>query len=461
MAKARKQKPSPTQGGRTNAALQLLQPIPDREPWTWAQKGTALGLGIVLLGSAFALDYSVDQGFDAPKRLLFLLGAWIAVIATACASGRIEGALRDPFWRYPVRALPRILLVVAALLAVVSGLVAPGPSDWGDLRFIATGGLLIWMGMRIGKHHHVVKTVWVLALIAVLANTLLSLLQHTDMPSPVQVARLGGRFDTGGLLGNEGLVSLAAALSIPSLLAFAGKFKGLGRTSLIGAALLSVLVIVLNQQLTSLIAAAAGGSVWAVLRWRLVWIARLTPLFCVIALVVGLVPSLRQPVLARIGMQTIASAQIKTTYRLGAVAASVAMINERPWLGHGPGSYARDSQRFRVRAAEAWRTRLEMPPNANAFVYAHQDYLQWGAEFGLPSLLLGLAGLFAVLWRCALAAWRNADPETLAVVSTLCAGAVMALAWFPIHVPILAALLALAFGRAVVLGEARSLGETP
>lgn len=423
--------------------------------------GMVLGLGIVLFGSAFALDYTVDQGFDAPKRLLFLLGTWIAVLATVSESNRVEASWRDKFWQYPSRTAPLFLIALAALLALSSSLVASGPADWGDVRFFATGGLLIFVGMRIGKHHRVVRAVWVLALTAVFANTLLSLLQHNGMPSPVQVARLGGRFDTGGFLGNEGFVSLAAALSIPALLAFAGTFKGLARTSLIGAALISVLVIVLNQQLTSLIAAIAGAMVWAMLRWRSVWLTWFMALLCAMTLVVGLVPSLRQPVLASLGLQTVAEAQIKTTYRLGAVAASVAMIKERPWLGHGPGSYARDSQRFRVRAAEAWHTRLEMPPNANAFVYAHQDYLQWAAEFGLPSLLLGLAGFFAVLWRCALAAWRSTDPETLAIVSTLCAGAVMALAWFPIHVPILAALLALAFGRAVILGETRSQEESP
>ncbi len=110
-------------------------------------------------------------------------------------------------------------------------------------------------------------------------------------------------------------------------------------------------------------------------------------------------------------------------------------------------SFARRSQDYGLRAEGRWHTRFAMPPNANAHGFAHQDALQFAAEFGLPATLGLMLLVLALMTRLVHIAWRRARAEPLALVGVLVAGLTLSLAWFPIHAPLTACLLALAVGR--------------
>jgi O-antigen ligase len=135
-----------------------------------------------------------------------------------------------------------------------------------------------------------------------------------------------------------------------------------------------------------------------------------------------------------------------SSQRLGAWAAADGMWQASPWHGHGPGSYARDGQPYRLAAEQRLQRRLLPPVTATGFAEAHNDYLQLAAEAGLPALLVALLGLGMLLDRLFLRA--SDDPEARALAGMLVAGAVAALAWFPLQVPLLALMLLLGLGRA-------------
>jgi O-antigen ligase len=142
----------------------------------------------------------------------------------------------------------------------------------------------------------------------------------------------------------------------------------------------------------------------------------------------------------------VAQIQQATTFRLGAWAAAESMWRERPALGHGAGTYATLSLPHRLQAELRLRERLVPPPTSTHFVQAHQDYLQFAAEAGIPALLALLVAFGALL--SGLLARSGQAPEARVLAGVLVAGAVAALAWFPLQVPLTAIALLLTAGRA-------------
>lgn len=104
---------------------------------------------------------------------------------------------------------------------------------------------------------------------------------------------------------------------------------------------------------------------------------------------------------------------------------TVAMIAERPWFGFGPGTF------FQV--YPAWRP----PGDGSAGNFAHNDYLQFWAERGLPGLVL----LLLIGASCARGYLRGVSTHlpdagratVVAATATLAAAAVHALFSFNLH----------------------------
>ena len=406
-------------------------------------------LAVAVMASAAAVDpFSLDA-FVSPKWLLVELAVVVALAALVW-----QGA--DVPWR---AWSPAALLVGVAAVSLLAALVAAALAA-GDvaaalptLRRAAALGAMSLLGASTVMGDALRRWLLPLALGCLLLNGLLSLAQWMGL-QPLPLAQPGGRFPTGALLGNEGLLALSAALLLPVLAVMlgvawrrrartpAGGWGGIAAT--VGMILLATLLILLNRQLTAAIAALSGVAVVALLARGRQHLARAALWGALLLFVLILLPPTRlllAPVLPQAD-----AVQALTTQRLGAWAAADGMWRDSPWLGHGPGSYALESQAYRLAAEQRLGVRLLPPVTATGFAEAHNDYLQLAAEAGLPALLAALLALGLLLDRL----FRRAveDVEARAVAGMLVAGAVAALAWFPLQVPLLALLLMLGLGRA-------------
>lgn len=411
---------------------------------------------VALLGTAWLVDPFAQAGFDAPKRLIAVVAAGVAAVALLWHADPC--ALRDGFRRYgALAAAPRLSLLAA--LAVLGGLLlatltAQLPVESASvLRLELLFALFLPLGASRALEGDGGRRVLIAALLAAAVNAAISLLQSAGLDLPFAISQTGGRYPTGALLGNEAYVALSCALMAAAALAL-GLWGSTARRRAAGWALLvlGLAVMLVNRQRTSLIAVFAAVAVLASLRWRV--LRRAPCAGAALVLVLGAcaaVPALRAQTWARLPV-SVETWQQLTTYRLGAWAAAVEMIATEPWTGYGPGSYANQSQVQRFAAEIALRRRLPPPQPATAFVQAHQEYLQIAAEAGLPVLaavLAALGALFGGLSR--LARGDTATParrEAQLLLGVITAGAVAALAWFPLRIPFTAIVLLLACGRA-------------
>lgn len=425
----------------------------DASAGSWSTRIVAGALIGALLAAGFAVDPSVAAAFDAPKRLLVALAVGVATIAA------LVGA--SP-WR-SARSMSRVAGVAwaAAAACVLWSVLASWRAATPDAAFDQLRWMLLLctaavVGASPAMRGHARRHVAMAALIAVLGNALWSLSQVAGFGPEFTIAGTGGRFDTGALLGNEGYVSLACALLATATCMFAATASAHRGARLLAIAVAALLVATMlaNQQRTSLIAWLLATAVLLLAHHRPAWV-RATVSAVAAVFLVGVVAlmSFWRPTSgpAPFDAERIAQLEQVTTYRVGAWAAALQMIETRPWFGYGPGSYARQSQVHRHAVESAWRQRLSVPPTATMFTQAHQDYLQLGAECGLPALvavlILMLAlghGLLDLMTRSE-AAIRTEASILLAVLVT---GAISALAWFPLQIPLTALLLLLAAGRA-------------
>jgi O-antigen ligase len=159
-------------------------------------------------------------------------------------------------------------------------------------------------------------------------------------------------------------------------------------------------------------------------RWR--WLVRgLTVAGAVVMVLAALaLPPIRVRLVNAFGWQN-----HSMRFRVYTWEGAVAMIQARPWLGHGGGDFEQAFPQYAV----AGYTRA-----------AHQTYLQLAAECGVPALLIGLAWGATVLWR----ALRGATDLSLGLLpglacaaglGALTASSLQELVDYPWYVPAVAA----------------------
>ena len=401
------------------------------------------GAAVALLGSAWLVDPFADAAFDAPKRTCVLFGAALAALGLAWS-----GALPD--WRRWSRSARLIAICLASLVAwlLLATLLSPHPElAWPALRRGLLFLLLIPIGAAAAFDGRGGRTLFVVLVIAVGSNALISLLQAVGLELPFDVAQVGGRFKTGALLGNEGYVALACALlgAAGVAIALAGaatRARWLGT----GLVVLALAAIAANRQATSAVALLVAAAVIIAVRCNARRIAAMV--FGAVALVAvsAVVPPLRAATWAQapIGVE---AWQRLTTWRLGAWVAALDMAAARPWTGYGPGTFGAEQQVHRFASELALHERFVQPLGAS-FVYAHEDYLQLAAEGGWPALLFALAALSLTMGALVSRRRMPTDVERDALLAILGTGAIASLAWFPMQIPLTAATLLLATGRA-------------
>lgn len=458
MSKRSRRRPQRPPGGAP-------KPAPPRTPRPVLAVAALLGLAAFL--ALVAVDTRAAASFDAPKRLVALLG-----IAAAGALAALFGLvpLRLPATRRGRWALGT---VAAALgLALLSAALAPRPAVAFDtLRTI----VLFAAAAVVAAAPRLSRTVWraVAAgfVAGAAANAAASLLQGAGALDLFAVVQEGGRGAASAWIGNTGVLGLAAALG--AVLVVPMVVRGRSPARRVGAAAL-VLVLaaaaVAVQSVTGVLALGAGAlaALLALVpgrrrRWLAAGAAALVLAGAAAAWILVVRPGGR-------------SLDALLSYRFGPWAAAAEMALDRPALGWGAGSFEGEFAPHLVDAELRWRRRLANPVLAGSYAEAHNEALQAAAELGIPAalLLLAAAGLVvAPLVRPGGGEARQGDPgllgERAAVLGTLAAGAVAALAWFPLQRPATALLLLVALGRAWRLaadaeaagGEAESAPQRP
>ena len=406
----------------------------------------AVVVALALFGLLLAVDTRAESSFDSIKTLVAHAGAVLAAVHLLAGTA---GPAR------PLRSLPRPVLAsialaaAGALLAVLSAAFAPRPSAaFEALRSASILALLVPVGASRALDGGRVVLPVAAFLAGLSVNAVASLLQAAGALALFDVARISGRSNTGAFVGNEGYLSLVAALALPVAAGTVAASRGRARLAA-GIALAFLLATVLaNRSLTGLAASAAGLLVflWAGLSGSA---RRKAVAGClVLAAAVPLVPSFRHRLSEVANHVRTGNADALLSYRGGPWAAAAEMVRQRPLLGFGPGAFESRFVPSRLAAEERLGRPLRTITEAGSYAEAHSDVLQLPAEIGLPAAAAFLASLGLLLVALRRRGGRAKGDEAVVLLAVLAAGLVAALAWFPLQRAVTAAPLLLAAGRA-------------
>jgi len=422
------------------------RPAPSAEPGSIV---ATIALCIVLAGASLAVDTIAAAAFDAPKRLIALVGTAVAVLAAFATKHRGPG-LRELLREDPATRRLAFGLGLAALAgAWVSALASPRRDVAIDTIRAAT---LLAALVPLGGSRAVARgRAWLVGafLGACAINAAVAILESRGLYSPFALQTFGSRQETGAFAGNVGY--LAIALSLASVVALAlilTATKPLVRRLAIAALVLYAGGLLVNQNLTALMAFLAGSATLLILRFRRRAVLPVATAVAAVVLAVVVYAPLRQ----RAGELTRAvqsgNWDALVSFRGGPWAAAIEMTRERPLTGFGPGTFGAEYIPHRLAAEIRIHRRLISPLTTSSYAEAHSDYLQVFSDTGVVTGSLAIAAAAGLLAAILHAAWRRSDPEAILLAAVLVAGAAAALTWFPFQRPITAAPLLLAAGRA-------------
>jgi len=410
----------------------------------------AVALAVVLAGTALVVDSGAAAAFDAPKRLIAVLGIAAAAAAVFAFGRRGEGPLLAPVTEGPpARRLALWLAAATLALAVVSALASPrSPVALDAMRAIVLFGLLLPLGasraVAVGRK-------WLVGVFlgATAVNSIVSILQSRNLYQPFPLETMGARQETGAFAGNVGY--LAIALSIAAVLALGLLLyaPSRGRRIVSGAALaLFAVALLVNLNLTALTSTFAGAAVVLVVRYRRRALIPMAAAVLAAAAAVAAYAPLRQRAREISAAARTGNWDALVSFRGGAWAAGFEMARERPLLGYGPGTFGAEYIPHRLAAEIRAKRRFVAPLMTSSYAETHCDYLQVFSDAGIPAGLAALGALGCLLAAVGSAAVRRASAEAAILLAVLAAGATAALTWFPLQRPVTAVPLLLAAGRA-------------
>ncbi|HKD19243.1 MAG TPA: hypothetical protein VKG23_15435, partial [Thermoanaerobaculia bacterium] len=245
-------------------------PSPQREARDPGAIVGAVALALVLAGTALVVDTEAAAAFDAPKRLIAMIGIAVAAAATFALRKPGGAAPAPPLLAGPpTRRLAFGLAAAVLVLALVSALASPRRDVALDaMRSVAVFALLLPLGAS--------RTVaaagrWLAGvfLAATAANAVVSILQSLDLFHPFPLETFGTRQETGAYAGNVGYLALALALAVVLALGLVlTQRRSAVRWASGFAAVLFAIALLVNRNLTALTAALAGVAVLLVVLYR-------------------------------------------------------------------------------------------------------------------------------------------------------------------------------------------------
>ena len=422
----------------------------------------AAALAAVLAGTALAVDTNAAAAFDAPKRLIALVGIAIAAAAAFAFSRRADREAALAWSDGPRERRAALWLAAAAFgMALIAALTSPrrGPS-LDATRSLAVFAMLLPLGAsRVVEK----RRSWLIGIFlgATAVNAVVSILESRGRFQPFRLETVGGRQSTGAYAGNVGY--LAITLALAGVLALGLVMTVRRRSARLAsgfALLLFAVALVVNLNLTAMTSALAGAGVLFVVLYRRRAAMPMAAALLAVALAVAGYAPLRHRAREIAAAARMGNWDALVSFRGGPWAAAVEMTRERPLTGFGPGTFAAEYVPHRLAAEIRARRRFLAPLLTSSYAEAHCDYLQVFSDAGVPAglLVLGAVGcLFAAVGRVA---WRAKSPEAAILLAVLAAGAAAALTWFPLQRPVTAVPLLLAAGRAWQISRDREpVGE--
>ena len=410
----------------------------------------AAALAAVLAGTALVVDTEAAAAFDAPKRLIAMLGTGLAAIAAFGLGRARDGAGRRWLARGPAARRAAAALAGAALLLVgVAALASPRRAVSLDaLRSIAVFALLLPLGASAAVDR---GRRWLAGtfLGATAVNAAVSLLESLGLFHPFSLETFGERQETGAYAGNVGYLAITLALAaVLALGVLVTARRAPVRIAAGAALLLDGAALVVNRNLTALTAALAGAAVLLAMRHGRRAALPMAGAVLVAALAFAAYPPLRHRAREAAAAVRTGNWDALVSFRGGAWAAAVEMARERPLTGFGPGTFGAEYVPHRLAAEIRARHRFVTPLVTTSYAEAHCDYLQVFSDAGAPAGLLALGAVGCLFAALVSAARRRIDPEAIVLLGVLAAGATAALTWFPLQRPVTAVPILLAAGRA-------------
>jgi O-antigen ligase len=423
----------------------------------------AAALAAVLAGTALVVDTEAAAAFDAPKRLIALLGiALAAALAFALPRTRRDGpAMRDLLAAGPPsRRAAAFLAAAALLLGVFAALASPRRALSLDaLRSIAIFVLLIPLGASaaVARGRNWLAGTF---LGATAVNAVVSLLESRGLFHPFALETSGARQETGAYAGNVGY--LAITLALAAVLSLGLLLTAERRSIRIAAAaslLLDAAALLANQNLTALTAALVGAAALLGMLHGRRAVLPMAGAVLAAAFAFAAYPPLRHRAREAVAAARSGSWDALVSFRGGAWAAGVEMARERPLLGFGPGTFGAEYVPHRLAAEIRARRRFVAPLLTSSYAEAHCDYLQVFSDAGTPAGLLTLAAVASLFAALVAAVRRHRAAEAILLLGVLAAGATAALTWFPLQRPVTAVPILLAAGRAWRISESPPAAE--
>jgi O-antigen ligase len=415
-----------------------------------ARATTAPRSAAALLGELFAwavvivppfLVIAGKESFRLPK---LLASEWLGLASVLCLAAGLRGTgagLRDA-WRLPaVRAVLPVLAVATAGIWTTAH-----PLQVRDTLFDLWIGAVCLVGWSAGlerrRQERLLRAlVWTAAALA-----LIGILQFHRVWEPLQLVgtEYDPRLGITSFAGNPGdlgaymvLPCLVALWSLPSLRPGAGRWM----TGL--AVVFCLYALSLTQTIASLGAVALGIVVLAWLRLprRLALAGLAGAAVLALALVLAVAP-LRTRVAGKLRGLAAGDLNEVLTGRLDAWHAALWMLRQHPLAGVGHGAYLPEYVPAKLALLDRG---VEFLPGQvqPVFDHAHDEFLEAGAEWGIP----GLLALAWALWVLLGAARRAPAGDRPLVWAGLAGLTVLSLAYFPFRIAVLAfpALLFLAW----------------